>query len=361
MTSTQIHYTTASPPLPGREGSELVAVAGGHGHPTYPCLSRNHNPTSCVPCVDFSSWLRGRVVAGDVDAVGEYLSRIREANPGVTGSREDFRRHCLNLARMILHAPLERHLRDGTYSTYLDLRVGLVLLAVHEGFSGFIMTGEAADFLAAIMLPYSLRLYDPGVLIEARNQFVLQMAQEMSYWASWPQLRGTLRSLETPDDPELRRLINVLAPLPLGARAHAVDALRHLSADSKVPRTLLSLSRYETRKRGLDVADSCRRILATGVVTPAKNLEGWLSAWTRRDLLRFLHSEGIGAKNSFSKERLAELALAECADLLRRRMADAGVVELAPEYALAVRSLRRYVYRARETWRVWLGFGMGWP
>jgi hypothetical protein len=40
-------------------------------------------------------------------------------------------------------------------------------------------------------------------------------------------------------------------------------------------------------------------------------------------------------------------------------MADAGVVELAPPYAHAVRLLRRHLYRVRETWRVWLAFGTG--
>lgn len=341
------------------EASELVAFAAGLGHADHPCLSRAHNPTSCVPCVDFSPWLRERIAANDVDGVGQYLAVIRAANPGVGGSPDDIQRHYNGVARTILSAPLMRHLCNGTDEAYLDLRVGLVLLAVHEGFSGFIMTGEGADFMAAVMLPHSLRLNEPGILIEARNRFVLQMAQEMSFWASWPQLRGTLRSLETPEEPRLRRLIDALTPLPIGARAHAVDALRHLSAESRIPKTLASLSRYETRKRGLEVADSARSILTTGVVVPAENLEGWISGWTRRDLLSFLHREGSGAKNSLNKERLAERALAESSDLLRRRMADAGVVELAPDYADAVRLLRKHLYRVRETWRVWLAFGVG--
>jgi len=344
----------------GRAAAELEAFAAGLGHLDHPCLSRTHNPTSCVPCIDFSPWLRERIVANDVDAVGTYLAVVREQNPGVAGSRDDVFHHYRGVARAIMSAPVGHHLREGTHEAYLDLRVGLVLLAVHEGFTGFIMTGEAADFMAAVMLPHALRLTDPGVLVERRNRFVTEMAQEMSFWASWPQLQGgTLRSLGLPQDLELRRLVDLLAPLPLGARAHAVDALRHLSADSRVPKTLASLSRYETRKRGLDVPDSTRRVLATGAVVPARNLNGWISAWTRRELLSFLHHEGVRARNSWSKERLAELALAESSDLLRRRMADAGVVELAPAYAHAVRLLRRQLYRVRETWRVWLGFGTG--
>ena len=83
-------------------------------------------------------------------------------------------------------------------------------------------------------------------------------------------------------------MLGRLIPLSLGVRAHAVDALRHLVADPSTPRTLASLSRYETRKRGLDVAESTRLILDTGLVVPATELKGWLAGWTRRDLLGFL-------------------------------------------------------------------------
>ena len=84
-----------------------------------------------------------------------------------------------------------------------------------------------------------------------------------------------------------------------------------------------------------------------------------VSAWTRRELLSFLHHEGVRARNSWSKERLAELALAESSDLLRRRMADAGVVELAPAYAHAVRALRRQLYRVARDLAGLAGFRDG--
>ena len=133
---------------------------------------------------------------------GAYLAAVREANPGVGGSPEDIVQHYRRLAAAILEAPLGRHLRDGSEEAYLDLRVALVLLAVHEGFSGFIMTGEAADFMAAIMAPHSFRLQDPGVLVEGRNGFVRDMAQRdelLGIVASAP--GGTLRSLEMPEEP----------------------------------------------------------------------------------------------------------------------------------------------------------------
>ncbi|HUF36482.1 MAG TPA: hypothetical protein VMN37_11070, partial [Gemmatimonadales bacterium] len=144
-----------------------------------------------------------------------------------------------------------------------------------------------------------------------------------------------------------------------GCRAHAVDTLRHFSADTRVPRTLASLSRYETRKRGLDVTESSRLIMESGLVVPASDVNGWLAGWTRRDLLAFLTQAGLRPRNSWSKERLAEFAMTECEALLRARMAESGAVELAPPLLDSARRLREHLDAARETWRVWLGFGSG--
>jgi hypothetical protein len=343
-----------------RVAADLTAFAGGNGHPDFPCLSRAHNPSSCVPCVDFSPWLREQVRRGDVDSAGEYLWRIRQANPGVGETEEGFRRRYRALAASMLEAQLGMHLRDGSEDAYLDLRVAMILLAAHEGFSGFIMTGEAADFLAAAVSPYSFTLAGTERLVELRNEFVQRMASEMSYWSTWPPLAAdALLPIVPPDDPDLATLLTLLLPLPLGARAHAADVLRHLVTDPGMPRTLPSLSRYETRKRGLNVTESTRLIMDTGLVVPATELKGWLAGWTRRDLLGFLAHCAVRPRNSWSKERLAEVAEVECADMLRQRMSESGVVELNPIHIQGARLLRQYLDGVKETWRVWLGFGTG--
>jgi hypothetical protein len=352
-------YATEALLLSDPDAADVQRFGGGQGHPDFPCLSRTHSPSSCVPCVDFSPWLLLRIQAQDVDAVGDYLWRVREANPGVGESVLQFRQHYRALAGMLLAAPLHRHL-SGSDAAMLELRTALVMLAVHEGFSGFIMTGEAPEFVAAAMAPYSLTLLHPHALVDRRNSFVAHMAREMSYWAGWPHLGiESLAPITPPDDPELHEILRCLHRLPLGARAHGADALRHFSAETRVPRTLASLSRYETRKRGLDVADSSRRILDTGLVIPATDLEAWLAGWTRRDLLAFLGQAGLRPRNSWGKERLAEMARTECEDLLRGRLVESGAVELASQYVNGARRLRDYLDASRETWRLWLGFGTG--
>src|SRR5919198_6370905 len=93
--------------------SDPVAFAAGQGNPEFPCLSRAHAPSSCVPCVDFSPWLRQRIQEGDVNAVGEYLWRVRQANPGVGESAEQFRERFREQAAALLAAPLDRYLDGG--------------------------------------------------------------------------------------------------------------------------------------------------------------------------------------------------------------------------------------------------------
>ena len=341
-------------------GCDLLGYAAGRGHREFRCLSPTQNPSACVPCLDFSPWLRERVRRHEVDGLGEYLWRVRRANPGVGATGEQVQRQCNEVARSVMAAALGRYLQEGTSAGYLDLRVALVMLAAHESFSGFIMAGEAADFAAAVMSPYSFRLSQAARLVERRNQFVAEMGQGMDYWACWAPLSvEVLRSPLPPPDPAFQAMLAALLTLPLGSRAHAVDALRHLSTDPGVPRSLASLSRQETRRRGVDVADSSRLILQSGLVVPASDPEAWLAGWTRRDLLAFVGQCGLRAPKSWSKERLAEMALGQCASSVYERMAESGVVELAPDHAEAAARLGSYIEDVKETWRVWLGFGTG--
>jgi len=340
--------------------SDLLSYAAGRGHREYPCLSRIHNPSSCVPCVDFSPWLRERVRREEVEGVAEYLWRVRRADPDDRGTSEQIRARFQELAEAIMATPLDRFLDRGSEDAYLELRVVLILLAAHETFSGFIMAGESADYLAAAMVPHSFSLTGTRDLLQRRNSFVAEMAREMEYWACWTPLESdALRSPIPPHDTSFQAMLAALSKLPIGTRAHAVDTLRHLAADPSAPRSLASLCRQETKRSGIDLADSSRMILDSGLVIPARDIVGWLKAWTRRELLSFLASVGVRAPKSWSKDRLTEVALADCESEVRTRMDEYGAVELAPTHAEAAGRLGSYIEDVKESWRVWLGFGTG--
>jgi hypothetical protein len=340
--------------------SDLLSFVAGRGHREYPCLSATENPTSCIPCLDFSPWLWERVRRYDVPALGEYLWRVRRANPGIGGSGDQVHQRYLDLARALMEVPLDRYLALGSEEGYTNLRVALIMLAAHESFSGFIMAGESAEYMAAVMAPYSFSLVDGPELLHQRNAFVQEMAQGMDYWALWsPISADAIRSPLPPLDSSFQLLLGALTRLPLGARAHAVDALRHLSVEPRTPRSLLSLCAVETRRHGVDCAESSRLIMESGLVVPASDMATWLEGCTRRDLLRFLTESGYRAPKSWNKERLAVVAMTHRPEQVRERMAASGAVELAESHAEAAHRLRSYLDDVKETWRVWLGFAVG--
>jgi hypothetical protein len=309
--------------------------------------------------LDFSPWLRERVRRDDVAGLGEYLWRVRRADPGIGDGNGQVQQRYQELARAIMAAPLDRYLARGSEDAYLDLRTALFMLAAHESFSGFIMAGESAEFMASVMAPHGFSLVDGNDLLHQRNSFVREMSQEMDYWALWSPLSpDAIRSPLPPLDTSFQLLLGALARLPLGSRAHAVDALRHLSVDPQMPRTLVSLCSQETRRHGNDCVESSRLIMESGLVSPASDLAAWLQACTRRDLLKLLLDSGYKAPKSWSKDRLTAAGLAERPDELRANMAASGAVELAPLHAEATHRLRGYLEDVKETWRVWLGFGI---
>lgn len=347
---------TAEPSVSG----DLVSYAAGRGHREFPCLSRTENPTSCIPALDFSPWLRERVRREDIEALGEYLWRVRRASPGSGENNGQVQQRYLDLAGSIMAAPLDRYLARGSEDAYLDLRTALFMLAAHESFSGFIMAGESAEFMASVMAPHGFSLVDGQELLHQRNGFVREMSQGLDYWALWSPLSpDAMRSPIPPLDTSFQLLLGSLAQLPLGSRAHAVDALRHLIADRQTPRTLMSLCAQETRRQGIDCLESSKLIMESGLVSPASDLAAWLQGCTRRDLLKLLLDSGYKAPKSWSKERLTAAAMIERPEEMRAQMAATGAVELAPLHAEAAHRLRGYLEDVKETWRVWLGFGVG--
>ena len=56
-----------------------------------------------------------------------------EANPGLGESPEQLRANYARLAEGMVNGTLDRYLGGGDEAAFLDLRVTLALLAVHEG------------------------------------------------------------------------------------------------------------------------------------------------------------------------------------------------------------------------------------
>ncbi|HEX9430693.1 MAG TPA: hypothetical protein VF944_09975, partial [Candidatus Bathyarchaeia archaeon] len=183
--------------------------------------------SSCVPCRDFSPWLRERLREGDRDALIEYVWRVRAANPGV-GFGDDpkvIARIFAPQVHRVVDAPLEQYIITSDPIALEDLRTALLMLAPLDGFSGFTMAQKVPRYLAAVMLARAVRFHGAAELRDRAAAFVADMVKDTPFWENWPLPDpAALESLTPPSDEEDGTLRASLAALPLGARAHAMDA-----------------------------------------------------------------------------------------------------------------------------------------
>lgn len=209
-----------------------VEFAAGMGHHQYPLLSPRYSPSSRVPCVDFSPWLREQIARGDAEAVAAYVLQVVQANPGmalevtfdsgVSPEEEDWAgpgddqpgwvsidwltessafwvQEWTGWVRPFLESPLE-HVSRLDLEAELDLRALVVMNRVHGGLDRFALLSEDTARLAAAMAPHDVWLVDPEGAAQRVNAIIAEMAADPvigDTWAAMP--KWSARSL-TPSE-----------------------------------------------------------------------------------------------------------------------------------------------------------------
>ncbi len=201
-----------------------LAYARDRGHAEFPCLSKTYSPGSRVPCADFSPWLYERIRADDADTIADFVWSIVQANPGAGAGDEVFRKHWKDLANRILGFRLDRYLRIETPETYIELRAALVLILLHDNFGGFVMAGDAARYLATVMLPYVFKTIDEAELITRANWFIRHMRKDTPFWQDFPLFEPSAFDSWTQARPkEVTEFCQILRTLPLATRKRFFD------------------------------------------------------------------------------------------------------------------------------------------
>ncbi len=347
---------SSSAPL--RYSCDPTIFAAGRGHPEFPCLSRLYSPGGRVPCIDFSEWLGDRVIAGDADAIVDFKWRVVEANPGVGVGTDTFRRHWQESAKSVLRYPLERHLRSHAPEAFVELRVALLTVLIHESFGGFIMASDAPRYVATIMLPHELEVLDIESLIKRANVFIRMMRKDTPFWEDFPLFKAdALLPWNIPRVATVLEFCQTLRKLPHGSRCHFMDAVSR--ADTRAAsgaQALEQATSYATRKRGLDAEESANRIVNSGLSVRSNDPKGLLRRWTVKELHELLTAEELEFKKSWSKDRLISVAIEQCPSVVTESMRDKYISCLCPTFEPAVQWAHAEIEATIPFFQVWLGF-----
>jgi len=342
----------------------LVAFAAGKGHPDFPLLSARYSPGSCIPCRDFSPWIRDRLRVGDRDALVEYVWRIRAANPGV-GFGDDpnaIARIFAPQVHRVIDAPLETHVMSTDPLALEDLRVALVMVAPLDGFSGFTMAQKVPTYIAATMLPRVVRFRGMGELHARATAFVAAMVKDTPFWEGWvlPD-PNAVEELIPPNNPLDQKLRSTLALLQIGSRAHAVDVGRAAFAGERSGRVAFALegrTTFVTRERGCDPEESAVALLESGLFTTPEDPSSYLLGLTQRELVGLAVGHAVPIKRSWKKDKIAAAIGTTAPEAGATAMSGHHVGLLTPELAPAFGRALSWIQTTAPAWSLIVSFAI---
>jgi hypothetical protein len=340
--------------------SELRSFAAGRGHPEYFLLDKNYSPSSRVPCVDFSPWLCSKIRANDSEAVATFVWQVVQANPGMGFDEQYFRERWTTAARYAFSVPLDTYLSAGTEEGYVELRCALILLLLDDSFGSFSMTSDAAPYLATAMFPHSFKLTRVENLANSANSFIRRMKRDAAFWRDVPPFTAEeFLDVEPPSDSGVVDLRARLRDLPLGSRAHFFDLLEYSSYGEKANQQPLEhRTLYRTRQRGIDPHESAERLVKTGLVVRVEDLHGFVLTKTKEEIISILTDANVAPRKSWSKERLAQLALAQARHKILESAREVVTARIAPEFEAPALSAISCIRRMTPFYRVWMGFAL---
>src|SRR3972149_9325723 len=62
---------------------ELLFEINGKGREEYPFLHPTYSPSSRIPCADFTSFIKRRLLENDIKSIIKLIQGVIEANPGL--------------------------------------------------------------------------------------------------------------------------------------------------------------------------------------------------------------------------------------------------------------------------------------
>ena len=249
---------------------ELEQEIKGLGNPSYPFLHPTYNPLSCIPCSDFSFWIKDRLKKKDYKSIDGLFLRMNESDPAILSAFADnvIPNQWTAKLQKIYNADLHRIATYGNEDAYLDLRTLLILDLPHS-------SRDKLTYFAFCMAPH--------------------IPKEIPYKNS-----NVMASVG-----------KALSEVPLNSRAHFFDICRLYEAKSFRPMPLEKSSFYTTRQHGIYLQDSLKKICSLGLVLVDDSPEKAMNQYTKGELVAFGESRGISPSRSWKKEEIISFILGE--------------------------------------------------
>ena len=239
----------------------------GKGNPTHPFLHKNYSLNLGIPCQDFTDFIAERLRENDTFSITELIKKVCP----VISTNE-----LKEKIDKIINFPFEKYLVFCQPKGYRELKAMYIRWQIP--YAG---QHRKSFYLARALCCYKV-YWLPSLNGSNHN---LNLAENDSY----------IPFSKTNDTCLLMRKISI------GARLHLLSALEWPSKNRQLPYQ----ADFDLRALGIDVQDTTREILESGLFTYPNSVEPLLPSMLKLHLIRECETEGANYHKSWRKIDLA--------------------------------------------------------
>lgn len=298
----EILNTSATTPI-----QKLLADIKGKGRDGVPFLNPTYSPSSRIPCADFTSFIKGRLLANDIKSIVTLMQGL------FGGIREED-------INNLLKFDFNKYINYINKEALTELK-SIWIIAEKNGngvVREFLITGrESFTKYCAVALacqPYRLT-ENFQLLVKSANNFIKTMRKDVPYWKTFPLYKTNYPTENNITSCEFSDKYNSLT---IGGRLHLYESLSHFS------QSLTDCSNYNLRSFGVNSIDTIEEIISSDILLTEKCIAkiSPFSYLNKKELMKLLDSKNIAYKKSWNTDKLFNAIMETNAKIIDEFMSD---------------------------------------
>ena len=247
---------------------ELQELVAGRGRDDNFCYSKIYSPSSVIRCIDFSPWVREKLLLGDTFALAVFQTKLDEGNPGKIsiGISIPFQKQHPGKVGINELSADEVAYNKFNYEVKTNKKEieNYIRFPLENYFTGEIKSAKL-DLLISWILGY-----DRNPLARVLMAYNLSLNNVRSYFDSYNKIKKTQLDLpaDLPNTVNFKEFQREFRKLPLATRLHLFNVLEYSRFGKKPKLRLLSkMTLYETREVGIDEKESANNLRQSKLIT----------------------------------------------------------------------------------------------
>ncbi len=290
-------------------------------HPEYSFLHKTYSPNSRVPCTDLIPFISECLKEEDLSSIIRLMREVLRANPGlifsIEGSAEpsDDEKTKSRAAtwidqpvKTIARMDFKPYVVFEDTDAYFQLQASFIVAEKSGGDRKFWIKGENPQLFA-----WCLCVYQPSwqekldELVDRGNSFIDTRAIKHDFWKDFPRFEKPDLSGSVNVSAYTRDTIKGLSP---AARMHLLYAVSRLRPGEiwrkRGGHQLSELTNYAIRSFGINIPQTTREIINTGLLTKSKESRAYVHRKTKEQLMQACEKTNTSYKKSWKKAEVFE-------------------------------------------------------